>query len=253
VAISEAFCLNAGPQQAADTPRVAIVHIGKTAGSWLRSAIQENFAPSEICTFLFEYQFDDEHDAIRRYRFFSGHFGYELASKLDASLITVLRNPFDRLVSLYYYWREIPEIDNGHGLAKRLAIEDFLTIRGNWHVDMNLQNAQTWQIAFGTQDASRELGASMSQAELLARAIDNLDKFAVVGVTESMELVCRDVEERIGLKVDRTLARENATRERPKISEISIDLRDRMYPLVNLDLALYEHVLRRNVITRTSP
>ncbi|UDL91625.1 sulfotransferase family 2 domain-containing protein [Mesorhizobium sp. PAMC28654] len=204
------------------------------------------FTIMKVCPLQFESQFPPDLEAIKNYRLFDCHIGYDIASKLDGKLITVIRNPFDRIISLYYYWRELPDTTYGPGLAKRLTLEEFIECRDDLII-LDAVNTQTWQIAFGTTLSARDSNAHLSPDQLLEKAIKNLEHFEVVGVTEAMPLVAMGIRSKLGLPVDAAMAHTNVTNSRPTLGEIPVALRDRIYSLVNVDLALYQHVLERYV------
>lgn len=227
-----------------NSPRVVIVHIGKTGGTWLKDALRPFYDHEEVCPLQFESQFPSDLREFKRYKLFDCHIGYDVASKLDANLVTVVRNPFDRIVSLYHYWKEVPDIEYGPGIAKRLSFEEFINSRDD-AVILDAINAQAWQIAFGTMLGTRDAHMEISPDQLLTKAIKNLEHFEIVGVTEAMPLVAMEIKRKLGLPIDVTMGRTNVTNSRPSLGEVSLALRDRIYPLVNIDLALYQHILER--------
>ena len=46
------------------------------------------------------------------YDVFSGHYGYHTAATLGGDMITVLRSPVDRFLSVYYFWRQLHEVES---------------------------------------------------------------------------------------------------------------------------------------------
>ncbi len=94
---------------------VLFTHIGKTAGSSLHEVLKSKFASSEIVAHGIErdffYGINDLSAGTTRCVL--GHFGYGLHRLLPsdrvAQYVTLLRDPFERLLSLYSYRPEIKE------------------------------------------------------------------------------------------------------------------------------------------------
>ena len=228
-------------------PRVAILHIGKTGGTWLRNTLQPFYRHEEICPLQFEEQFPQDLGALSQYRLFDAHLSHAAASRLDAALVTVLRNPYDRIISLYHYWREAPKTSAGPAVAKRLTFDGFLSAIDNEYVIRDVMNAQSWQIAFGHQLTYRRQFQHISPDELFGQAVENLDRFAAVGVTEDMPTLAGMIRSHLGMAIDTALERMNVTRQRPRLSQTSLALREKIHQHVSVDLALYHHVLEKFV------
>ncbi len=229
-------------------PRVAIVHIPKTAGVWLRKALEVHYEPDETCVLDMKNNGlpADLTDTLR-YRLISAHMGYEYAKRLDAELVTVLRNPYDRIVSLYHFWRNVPVDHGGPALAKRLTFEEFLTSVDEPKILMSIVNVQAWQIAYGNELQQRYDRPNISPDELFGKAIENLETFAVVGVKENLPALAQSIRDKLGLNVDQNRAPENVTVARPTFNTLEFRLRAMIHPLVEVDLALYHYVLERFV------
>lgn len=227
---------------AADMPRICYVHIAKSAGTWLRHVLQDSYRPADICDFRFDNQFDlaDPADFMNK-KFFSAHVGIETALRLDSDLITVLRNPFDRVLSLFYYWKEV---EGGPVLVKNMNLEEFLDTRIRMTTE-DLDNGQTWQLAYGNTNIVRKKHSGISKDDLLAKAIENLDRFAILGVYENLDEVTRQIQDRYMLSLGRLPCRINATRSRKSMEQIPIEIRNKIYARNDLDVALYDHVMRK--------
>lgn len=78
------------------------LHIGKTAGSSVRTAISSQFKAREVCPHIFYSQIAEmSEQEIRKYRLFAAHIGFDQAQELSGQIFTVLRDPVDRVLSLY--------------------------------------------------------------------------------------------------------------------------------------------------------
>ncbi len=222
-----------------DLPRIGIVHIPKTAGTWLRNSLIDVYGWRSVCPYVFEGQYPENRSELESYRIISGHFGYRYASRLGVPLVTVLRDPYDRLISLYYYWREVP---GGSELAKRFPFEEFLGMVHEPEVLMNVVNTQTYQIALGHRLADRARLASLTPDEVLSKAKENLEKFSVVGITEDIPALTRGMREVLGIPIGTVRRHDNKTGSRPKKGDMDQRLIEKMTPCVELDVQLYEWV-----------
>ena len=94
-----------------DNHPIIFVHIPKTGGTSLHYHLSTCFTQDEICEFRHnDILMAPVHKIIGK-RFYSGHFDSRLMGIMPskAKLVTVLRNPKDRLVSVYRYMRATKE------------------------------------------------------------------------------------------------------------------------------------------------
>jgi hypothetical protein len=108
---------------------LVLMHIPKTAGTSLAAALIETLRPDTAIVGVFDRvlfgdygEFDSLEEAIRRGVYLSadalpaadlvtGHIAYSSLRErfADAQFITVLREPFSRLLSHWLYWRGLPD------------------------------------------------------------------------------------------------------------------------------------------------
>lgn len=119
--------------------KIVFIHIPKTAGSSLRNAIESSYTSKLIAPY--ENIFNLEKAVHLDYKLFRGHFGYQDAQIIPGAkeFITVLRDPVERVISLYNYWNKVskyyngsPETDlnyDGVMLAKKATLTDFINTK----------------------------------------------------------------------------------------------------------------------------
>lgn len=213
------------------------LHIPKTAGTTFKSVLRKIYGDDHIHMDYFhdEYVLTDPYKPtmymrVKRFKrsleysstvppsatCICGHFRPSKYLKLfpDAPLVTWVRNPVDRVISHYYYWRAVPDKRHSVGrmVTKGMGLEEFASL-----------------------DAMRNLQTTYMEGL-------PLDRFGFVGVTEYFEEMLghffhfADLPE---VRVEST----NINAKKPKT--IDPRLVKRIAQLNELDMELYERSIRR--------
>ena len=223
-------------------PRLVVVHIPKTAGSWLNAQLRPLYQSSAVCPFATQADLPHNVDDLDKYQFMSINVGFEYARKIDAKLVTVLREPRDRLISLYHYWREDPEAIGGPGLAKRYDLEGFIDAAQAEVCIENIVDAQMWQLAASHLSHARERYVQFTRLAMLQRAMSNLNKFAVVGIREDLSALADDLRQRLNISIDPQSPPENVTRRRPRFADLPRSTLRKLNSVTEFDQQLYSYV-----------
>lgn len=184
------------------------IHIPKTAGTTLAQIIASEYPKGSVLTFSDAQVTDKERArAIREMpaetRIVAGHlhFGYTKLCPRECRPFTMLRDPVERFISLYYYIGREPK-HHHHAAFQRgeLSIAELAERQGR---------AQACFIAgMAPKDAC-------SHDKLIARATENLEKAIVsVGLTERFDESLLLYNRALGWKVE-GYARANVTKDRP--------------------------------------
>lgn len=228
------------------------VHIPKTAGTSLVTAMQAHFDPNRICP-------RDQTEALARldpaelrqkYDFIPAHTGMNVAERITPDLVTVLREPTDRVLSLYNYWRSVPsenaviyesgQVDPAVSLAKSLSFRDFV-FADHPRILHDINNGQTFQIASSNNAIGRSILRGRSDADILEIAKNNLQKMLAVGRTENLDAFCEQMLEKLDMKLD--IPFHNKTQKSfIDRQELDAGVQARLQELNELDYALYEFV-----------
>ncbi len=171
------------------------VHIPKCGGTSFKNILYTFFDESEVCPLWAEWLLFDEEGSLEKYRFYHGHFDFDLREHFSKTPITVtfLRDPNERVLSQYYYSRNLPDADviASTGEAryviekmKELDLLPLLELQDPL-VDRYLFNLQTRQIAKGAKHGIDY--DSHAQDELLQLALMNLVDIDFIGITEQFE------------------------------------------------------------------
>ncbi|HEX8010945.1 MAG TPA: sulfotransferase family 2 domain-containing protein [Casimicrobiaceae bacterium] len=237
------------PNSVVGRPAV-FLHIQKTAGTSITETVWGYYADSIASHGDFV---NRTPESMRQYRFVSGHFGFEFARELIESRysFTFLRDPIERVLSLYYFCRtRDPKEFAIYETAHQLELPEFLrAARSPGLVHSHICNQQVWQIAWGWGEgtAQKRTRESFADDEMLALARVNLRKFSFVGFAETLEEDYRKVLKDLGIPAPAEAPRSNATGPRPHTESLSGEALELAREITALDQALYDEAwaLRR--------
>jgi len=184
--------------------QLCYIHIPKTAGSTLTAIADANFdvrtiAPAprhlaEINPAAKTANTSDEiAELLTHYRLIRGHFSCNEIRKVlrQPVYMTVLRDPIDRVISVYEFFRRAGERGEAetHEYERLMAAASHNLLHFVQHPDPIVRvrtcNYQTQQLA--QWDGARAELLKLSEAELLDAAIRSLETFAWVGLTEQFQ------------------------------------------------------------------
>jgi hypothetical protein len=181
--------------------KLVFLHLPKTGGTSLHHHFAAHFRPEEICPERFSRLHRLTPEELARYRYFSGHFNFDQIRTIPGPLfiVTVLRDPADRLLSSYYFWKRHTDAAiarhklEGPAIARASTLLDFL--RNPHHeVQDSVNNTMTRYLA-GQVNVVADLtyrynagggGIPVSELEVLHRALGNLLLIDVVGFATNL-------------------------------------------------------------------
>ena len=226
--------------------RIVHLHIPKTAGVAFRTAFERAFDGGlRSCPFRYEREFAGVD--LGEYNFFSGHIGYDLASRIGDDVITLLREPIDRFLSTYCFLRHRYLAGNVRNertsLIARYDLDQLVLIEDEPVLIPLFQNSASWQLAHGHTMWHRRalLDQGTTDADILRRAIENTTNCAVVGLQHRMDAFVARINARYG--IDIRLEAVNVTPDRLSISDIGRTTLSRIERWLTLDLELYQYAL----------
>lgn len=89
------------------TPTIVFLHIPKTAGQTIHTALARAVGPGAVSPIRVHTQADTEGQLPPGYRLYSGHLDWDMLESLPDPrfTFTVLRDPLERIASFYFYLR----------------------------------------------------------------------------------------------------------------------------------------------------
>ncbi len=195
---------SSSPGRLAPEDRLVFQHFPKTAGTTVHHCLAASFDPAEICPERFGRFAFWPPQVLERYRFFSCHAsGRELRS-IPAPLKTIsfFRNPIERCISLYEYWRSIPLSEQQESelleprFARSYSPRAFFALTGS-EQRRPFCNVYTAGLA-GDSLFSPSGRIWQSDHEMLEAALERLEQLSFIGISEdmtgSMDALCRQLD-----------------------------------------------------------
>ena len=224
------------------------LHLAKTGGMTLATILARNFAIDE---FLQIRQEETEASAIgtwspnaavralgrlqsrERLRAVWGHYGLDVQSRLPraSAIATMLREPVERAISSHYYF--IPPGESlDHYVAQlsdcHVGFDNYLTrvLSGNRELNPSEKGA--------TLERHRKVGEADFEA-----ALKTIDNCLLAGVTEQFDETLLILGSDLGWTLtDLVYTRINATKDKPRIADISAAVREKLLRLNSYDSEL---------------
>jgi|ERR1039458_28633 hypothetical protein len=222
-------------------------HIPKCGGLSYRALFEEALGKARVehISINLEEEYQPDPNEYRQYTMLMGHFGVRWNEIVGPGRrwMTALREPIDRVVSTYYYWRHSAEVSPELPwlyMAHTMSLDEFVR-SGHYLVLQGIQDVQTWQLA----DDLRWRYHTVPEQDALAVAKQNLDKFSFVGIYEEFERSVESMCKYLGVTPPGSVPRVNVTAKRRAVSELSPATIEAITELNTADMELYKYALRR--------
>ncbi len=229
--------------------RFAIMHIPKCAGTTLRKMLEARHGSAALVQlYSRKDQFGRPYKALKEYTqdFVIGHVGadYLLGREHGRKVVTFMRDPVERVLSHYYYWRSIQENSMGPKLAACLSLRDFLC-SDVVAVRRQISNLQAWMFIANIDMLSRHRMACRSFDELFEKAMENASFFDFIGFTESFDKDLAHLNSKYNWGLSSEIDVLNKSPERKNASELDEETMDLVRGVTRLDRRLYQHVKKQ--------
>lgn len=222
---------------------LVFIHIPKAAGSSVRKLFGEIFSENQIFPDHQLHNFPKYREVARTIpTVYRGHLGYKFATDANAISATVLRNPVERILSVYSYsvnpGRGLPLIGNVPG---DISLLDFLQ-SDRLEIRMNLDESQTWQIGYGYGNKERQEFRTICHEDIIERAISNLYKIDFLGLAENLDAFRWSVMSTFGIDNNHKTAKTvvNKSVNRIKYGDLTPNEKLGIEKLIVRDRVLYE-------------
>lgn len=232
------------------------LHIPKTAGTSFRTLLEDHFDQHLVCPHLnLEDILGRPPSELSAYRLICGHHGWFLHSLVRGTpvLVTLLRDPVERSLSHFYHQRNRPDVWL-HELVRDWTFEQYVTSP----IGMSeLANFQTRHLALDriqedywdhSSLRDRDVDALLmkyADPRLLDRAIERLERCAVVGLVERFEETLALTSYVFQWTPRSLIPRLNARQSRRDPGDLTDRALEAVRRLTALDRALYDHAAAR--------
>ena len=231
---------------------IVFIHIPRTGGTSLHEMLTNKITGQRPCParFYFDLRLYSREE-LQKYNLFSGHFGVEDCHLIDQPrYITLLRDPVDRVISLYTLWnaqvgiyRGTPRTDQNYAgvqLAINTTIDDFVRTT-NPKILSKISNTQSRFILSGIGKDSFNENLGENTVEKVIERLEN--EFAWYGTIEQLSANDKDLWKRLDVKtIDDSLPPHlNQITDLNKI-DVSEETIDYIMSINQFDRALHQYV-----------
>jgi hypothetical protein len=210
--------LNAARPTLSGTRRIVFLHVPKSGGTSLHNLLGRYFKAREICPERLRFLDRIPDVQLAQYRLISGHYFFDQLARIPPPkvIITILREPRARLLSLFNYyrahswklieWFEKQELDSPRK-AKELGLPRYLS-DPDPSVRMYVDNAITRHL-IGRAFIDRQGNFTVKPGDAVGIAISNLQKISFV-ILEHYTQSKLHLERALGIPMPDSLPKEKA-------------------------------------------
>lgn len=236
--------------------RVVFLHIPKCAGSSVNMLFKAQLGSGSsrhvviLDDRLPKSELDDRIRRARDAQFVGGHFGIETLERIrgDAFTFTVLRDPFDRLRSIYGHLSTRTDVLPVGDKVHAMSLDDFLASEDE-DVLQWTDNVMARMLAFAHR---RENIAAWEPHALGKRAIENAAALDRILFLETLDAGIAPIAKLAGLRYGGALPRENITALKASappppqaIERMASSARKLATPRISADMAVYSALRER--------
>lgn len=213
------------------------MHIPKTAGTTLRSIFMKQYQEQELLLCYNnakKWRMDLKNPAkLRIVKAIAGHFPFGIHRSIPRQFtyITMLRDPVERVISLYHHFRRDPN-QRYHQKVKQMSLKEFVNCE-------DIMNVRISSTAHMNNPQTRFL--SGDKTPNLEKAINNLTQnFSIVGVTDLFDESIFLMKKKLGWR-NIHYRKLNVSKRRTRKEELPKEILDLILKKNKQDIQLYHH------------
>ncbi|MEJ5348383.1 MAG: Wzt carbohydrate-binding domain-containing protein [Desulfosoma sp.] len=211
-------------------------HIPKTAGTSLRTFLEEAFGVGMVSPLLSYLKLDHALTLYKQEKILWGHFDFIPGQTLPAGYIsaTMLREPAERTLSDFFFSKfDVFPFQRDAKLNELSIAEAF----SDQQILFSYSNTQSVHFARFYHPNPRNLSAN----ELLRLAKKGLEQYDLVGTTERIAEFCDELRRIFNLPKDVMLKKLEVTSRRPIFSDLPQNIQKKIQEITHIDKQLWEY------------
>lgn len=230
--------------QRTNTPERKFIfdHVPKTGGSAFKTVLEQIFGIESVAPAVSGRSELWAEQRYADYAVITGHFHSPIplnGARRERARVTILRDPIDRAISEYYYYRNDVQRVEWNKLAVLAKDHDLYGYIKILEANRDMAISNFYSRRFASQ-ISRQL---WSDSKILGLAKTSLDRYDFVGIQEqfvdSVDLFCC----RFGLPPVPDTPRVNVTSSRARLQDVDRKTREQLIRMNRLDIELYDYAL----------
>jgi Sulfotransferase family/Domain of unknown function (DUF4214) len=238
--------------------KLVFLHLPKTGGTTLHDLLIQHFDDNVICPERFNGLRHYAAGELARYRYFSGHFDLPTVKLIPGQkrVITMLREPIARLISLYYFQRahkaDVIELNNLElaRLANKYSMADFFRadeVRCHPAINNAMTRAFTQCLEGNRREAQTDLSIQYNEPPF-AVALKELHALDAFGILEryddSVALIFSSIGLPLPAKIEKkqvldVIVEENLGLRKIDKEQVTDEIINFISDLVKVDVELY--------------